>query len=345
LIIIGTFQLKIQHFIFDFTGPYKGLLIFNIVFIYLYFKSIVLDTAVFNKKDLFHLIAPTIFFIYLILIFKLNIQTALSIRTINFILLSLYSIYYFLKSFKILNKNIWKSNLQLNSEHFKLIRNWTIFLFSLVFLLVIRLITSFSIDYYNETLISGKPIFILHTLIWLIVFIKILISPEILFGLPKLNKKINSLKNKSVILHPIWKIQNDDILNYQDAKMTDKMNPRILDLIKEIEYIAYNDHYFRNQNITITDFANEMGIPISHLIYLFKYHCRLTFTEYKTIMKIEDAKQLIQNGFLAQNTLESLATEVGFSSYNPFFSAFKKIENMSPNEYANSCVKNDALLN
>jgi AraC-like DNA-binding protein len=29
-----------------------------------------------------------------------------------------------------------------------------------------------------------------------------------------------------------------------------------------------------------------------------------------------------------------LATEVGFSSYNPFFTAFKKYVGMSPNEYA-----------
>jgi AraC-like DNA-binding protein len=37
---------------------------------------------------------------------------------------------------------------------------------------------------------------------------------------------------------------------------------------------------------------------------------------------------------LSINTLESLAIEVGFSSYNPFFTAFKKLVGMSPNDYS-----------
>jgi AraC-like DNA-binding protein len=81
-----------------------------------------------------------------------------------------------------------------------------------------------------------------------------------------------------------------------------------------------------------------MNIPLSHLIYLFQYHCQLTFTEYKTHIKIEDAKQLIESGFLKTNTLESLAIEVGFSSYNPFFTAFKKRVGMSPNDYSISSM-------
>jgi AraC-like DNA-binding protein len=85
--------------------------------------------------------------------------------------------------------------------------------------------------------------------------------------------------------------------------------------------------------------ANELNIPVSHLIYMFKYHCQYTFTEYKTIIKIEDAKRLIESGFLTVNTLESLAIEVGFSSYNPFFTAFKKLTGKSPNEYAMSLTK------
>jgi YesN/AraC family two-component response regulator len=49
--------------------------------------------------------------------------------------------------------------------------------------------------------------------------------------------------------------------------------------------------------------------------------------------RIEDAKYLTDLGFLKHNTLESLAMEVGYASYNPFFTSFKKIVGMSPNEY------------
>jgi AraC-like DNA-binding protein len=85
--------------------------------------------------------------------------------------------------------------------------------------------------------------------------------------------------------------------------------------------------------MSISKLASEIGEPISHLVYLFKYHCTVNFTEYKTIHKIDYAKELINEGFLAVNTMETLAYEVGFASYNPFFMAFKKYTNQSPNEY------------
>ena len=58
----------------------------------------------------------------------------------------------------------------------------------------------------------------------------------------------------------------------------------------------------------------------------------------KTIHKIEDAKSLIDSGYLKTNTLESLAFEIGFSSYSPFFKAFKKYTGDSPNEYVQNLV-------
>ncbi|MDG2193936.1 MAG: AraC family transcriptional regulator, partial [Polaribacter sp.] len=55
--------------------------------------------------------------------------------------------------------------------------------------------------------------------------------------------------------------------------------------------------------------------------------------EYRMHGRIQDAIQFIENGFLKTGTLESLSSKVGFSSYNPFFRAFKKITKLSPQEY------------
>jgi AraC-like DNA-binding protein len=179
----------------------------------------------------------------------------------------------------------------------------------------------------------------IHVAFWLVVFLKILISPEILYGLPKLHKKSFSLENTEIIVSPFWDINGLHIANEQDKKLKEKVDTRILGLIEGIEFLAVNNNYFRNQKITIADMANELSVPTSHLVYIFKYHCNLSFTEYKTIIKIEDAKKLIETGFLKVNTLESLAIEVGFSSYNPFFTAFKKLVGKSPNEYSLSTLK------
>ena len=83
----------------------------------------------------------------------------------------------------------------------------------------------------------------------------------------------------------------------------------------------------------MTDFAAKLNIPKSHLSYLFKYHSKISFSDYKKIARIEDTLHLIQADYLKTNTFDSLAKEVGFSSYNPFFTSFKDIVGKPPQEY------------
>ena len=49
--------------------------------------------------------------------------------------------------------------------------------------------------------------------------------------------------------------------------------------------------------------------------------------------RIQDAIALMEDGFLKVKTLESLAYTTGFASYNPFYSAFKKVTTYAPQDY------------
>jgi AraC-like DNA-binding protein len=82
------------------------------------------------------------------------------------------------------------------------------------------------------------------------------------------------------------------------------------------------------------------NIPISHLKFVFKYHSKLSFSDYKKISRIQNSLVLINNNYLVTNTLESLSIEVGFKSYNPFFTCFKDVVGKSPHEYISS-IKSD----
>jgi YesN/AraC family two-component response regulator len=88
------------------------------------------------------------------------------------------------------------------------------------------------------------------------------------------------------------------------------------------------------------DLAKVLNIPKSHLIFIFKYHSELSFSDYKKISRIQNSLEFINNNFLATNTLDSLSKEVGFSSYNPFFSCFKDVVGKSPQEYISSIKSN-----
>jgi AraC-like DNA-binding protein len=60
----------------------------------------------------------------------------------------------------------------------------------------------------------------------------------------------------------------------------------------------------------------------------------MTFVEYKKMVRIHDAVKLLETDFLKNNTMESLAMKVGFSSYKPFYSSFKAITGITPQEYS-----------
>jgi YesN/AraC family two-component response regulator len=204
--------------------------------------------------------------------------------------------------------------------------------------MILRFILSLSFELYFNLSLKGEFLFVIQSLIWLIVFIKIIFTPEILFGIPKLQRKINPSIIQAVKTSSFWNFQKDSVPTQKDIKLQEKIDDNILNIVKEIDFLCIDQHFFRNQKVNILELSKEMNIPLSHLIYVFKYHCNVSFTEYKTHIKIEDAKKLIESGFLKSNTLESLAINVGFSSYNPFFTAFKKLQGMSPNEYSLSLL-------
>jgi AraC-like DNA-binding protein len=66
---------------------------------------------------------------------------------------------------------------------------------------------------------------------------------------------------------------------------------------------------------------------------LFKYHSKISFPEYKKVIRIKESVLLIENDYLKKNTLDSLARKVGFISYNTFFVSFKDITGVNPIDY------------
>jgi AraC-like DNA-binding protein len=79
--------------------------------------------------------------------------------------------------------------------------------------------------------------------------------------------------------------------------------------------------------------AAALNIPISHINFIFKYHCNESFSDYKKIVRINDATKLLENGYLYKHKVETLAAFVGFTSYNTFSIAFKSITGVTTQEY------------
>jgi AraC-like DNA-binding protein len=86
-------------------------------------------------------------------------------------------------------------------------------------------------------------------------------------------------------------------------------------------------------------FAKLVKIPAHHLAYYFREERKQTFNDYRNEWRVNHTKKLITEGKHAELTLEAIGQLSGFSSRNAFFTAFKKVEDISPGAFAAQFIK------
>jgi AraC-like DNA-binding protein len=303
--------------------------------LYLYISNIIANSKKLNKGELQHFLFPLLFG-FLNLFNNYFDFIGYHSLTVLHVIFTIYSIIYMVKTYKLLKDNIWnrKSNIIVINEQNNLLRKWILFIYVIFLIVTTRLLLTLIFDLINDDYSGGRNYQWISGIFWVLILIKILTTPEILFGYNALYKKIHENKKPNLSLMEIWLIDaNTTIKNQQDLTLKDKINTELIKNIKAIEKIALEEKFFRKPKITSSEIAKKLDIPKSHLSFIFKYHCKISFTEFKNIIKIYDALQLIENDFLKLNTLDALAIKVGFSSYNPFFTSFKDVTGTTPQAY------------
>ncbi|WP_081209349.1 helix-turn-helix transcriptional regulator [Salegentibacter sediminis] len=91
-----------------------------------------------------------------------------------------------------------------------------------------------------------------------------------------------------------------------------------------------------DKNFNLTECAKKVDMPSHHISYFLKQYFGLSFAAYKNILRTEHAKQLIEEGYLENNTIDALAEECGYASRTSFSKTFKSLINISPSEYAST---------
>lgn len=306
------------------------ILLFTIPCFYLYVKTIIENRKPIKIKSFLYFIYPILLCIIAlvqsyfdlgpksawILFFKINLISYLLFYTVNTTLL-------ILNFYQKRNKDLIKKS------HFKATKIWIVFIYILFILMIIRVIINFGIE--NELYVELFTI--LTNLIFLVLYLKILVSPEILFGLTKLNHALTKNLKEVVVNDTIWDLKLPSITNVQDLKLKPLIQDKITSHIYDMEQLLQKRYLFRDPDYTISDLAKEMKLPLSHLTYLFKYHSNLSFVEFKNHYRVLDAIFLMQTNFLDTKTLDALSIHVGFVTYNSFFIAFKKQTGYAPNDY------------
>lgn len=105
------------------------------------------------------------------------------------------------------------------------------------------------------------------------------------------------------------------------------------DELKEEDIISKTISYIEDnlsQNLSRTDIANYVHLNEDYLTRIFKKRTGYMLKEFILKEKINFAKELLRNTNIAINLV---AIKVGFTNFSHFSYDFKKLENMTPNEY------------
>lgn len=310
---------------------------------YLYFLNMNKNNQSFDAKQLKHFIFPIVLVSSNIII-KIFFSSTIPLfytKLLFSILFILYIVYYGVHSLLFISKNLLKKeNKIMNIKQNKVQKEWTYFMFIIYCLLIFHLIIIILINLNskdNHTLDNYKyiPAFILN-----VMYFKILFTPEILYGYNVMYKKLKEYNNSNFILKDIWILTPlEKITNIQDQALSKKISEYTSNYIHDIEKLVFKNKILRNPTVSLNDISNKLKIPKSHLIFVFKYLSKVNFTEFKKIVRTYDAIQLIEKNYLKSNSIECLASKVGFSSYSPFYTTFKEITGVCPQSYTKTHLK------
>lgn len=238
--------------------------------------------------------------------------------------------------FRLLNRHVWNrsSDLKTVNRQNRIIRNWATFIFFGFLLMLLRSLVGF---YYNDFTYRGgsQSMFLwVAAIFWTSIFIKLMITPEILYGLSIFNKMDEKMAPHNLLMSEIWSADKPimPVENERDKKLQEKITPQLLPYLHRIESKLLFTDALKNPEFSQEDLAAETGIPSSHLSYIFRYHSHESFTDCKKILRIREAVRILEEGNLQALTFEAISQQVGFNSYTTFFNSFKSITGKTPLE-------------
>jgi len=347
-VLLITIFLTHFNFLFYLIGP----------MLYWYIRSVLTDNPRLKKKDLFHLLPMSIYLIASIpYVFSPNsdkVQVASAIaRDFDFIwnysqtiLSDLFSIsgIFLSRHILVLGYTIWsvvlliryfrrRGKLRVFSGQSFMIK-WLFFLLGFQFILITsRTLLLLGTIYIDTQIFHSLNILQVLSMVGLIgLLISLLVYPEILYGMPRVPDSISPPLPEEEVSDPLVpkttynKISlEQDYLRYIGEKADSCMQ---------------ENQPFICPDFNMTRFSVLTNIPIHHLAYYFSKTKKQTFGDFRNQWRINYAKKLITEGKAALQTLEAIGLQSGFFTRSTFLKAFKKLEGITPSDFASQTKEN-----
>ena len=136
--------------------------------------------------------------------------------------------------------------------------------------------------------------------------------------------------NQEELLRVIHSIQREIHPEETEIQMQEEVkalrSERATDIDKVVEEIR--NHF--TENISLTSLAKKYGMSSANLSAQLKDKLQMTFSDYLTSLRIQNAMQLLKNPIVS---VQTVAEESGYPDYFYFTKVFKKVEGISPSKY------------
>jgi AraC-like DNA-binding protein len=232
----------------------------------------------------------------------------------------------------------------LNSQQYKLIRNWL-----LVFCVIFSLITiNFIVVMFNVWIFDNKTVFLnksndsllFAALVYVSVNMAVLSFPQIMYGLPMDRTRIvdyNLINSQVNIIEQIFPLvenieSKEGILT--EAKIAPQLfsNEYLLEIENALDELIYKKLYL-DPDFKLANIFNESKIPVHHLTYYFNNVRMLAFSEWRNNLRVEHAIELFKKAENLKMTIEAVSLESGFTSQSTFIRSFKNVTGFTPSDF------------
>ena len=310
--------------------------------LYLYTRNTLTDRSLFEKKkDYLHLLPFLIQIInlspYIFSSFDHKLETASLLNadinnvrtlgagflippTISFITRPSFVMIYALVSLTLVYKYGAKEhqNLIKNKQN-KLVYNWIITL-CLVTFIVSAGFLYLTVHLYDASvtrvILESEPTYLIAgTAFAVLPLVLIVFFPQVLYGMPL------AVSSKKVAKVTIPVVDVSDPLA-ETAQLI-------------VDYINAEKPYL-NEAFDIEDIAEKLDLPKHHIIYCFTMILQKKFTAYRSMMRVEHAKELLHAGTADSLSIDGIGAQSGFSSRSGFYATFKAETGMTPSQYLES---------
>ena len=101
-----------------------------------------------------------------------------------------------------------------------------------------------------------------------------------------------------------------------------------------LQAMDYIGQHYGDQNISVGEIAQHLGLSESHLSHLFRKETDYTLLNYLTRYRIHKAMELLRD---CRTKVYEVAERVGYRDITYFSATFKKVTGMSPSEFQDTC--------